>query len=178
MLYDLGYVEIGMDHFALKTDSLYKAVENKTLHRNFMGYSAGKTKLMVGLGMSSISDSWYSFAQNVKTVEEYQEIVNNGEFPVFRGHLLHDEDLVIREHILNMMCHLETNWSDERLKFTDLNKSLEKLKEMENDGLVVISENGLTIPEKGRPFVRNICMAFDLRLIANKPTTKVFSSTI
>jgi len=178
MLYDLGYVEIGMDHFALKSDSLYKAVEGKTLHRNFMGYSAGKTKLMVGLGMSSISDSWYSFAQNVKTVEEYQEIVNNGEFPVFRGHLLHDEDLVIREHILNMMCHLETNWSDERLKFTDLSKSLEKLAEMEKDGLVVISEDGLTIPEKGRPFVRNICMAFDLRLIANKPTTKVFSSTI
>jgi len=178
MLYDLGYVEIGMDHFALKSDSLYKAVEGKTLHRNFMGYSAGKTKLMVGLGMSSISDSWYSFAQNVKTVEEYQEIVNNGEFPVFRGHLLHDEDLVIREHILNMMCHLETNWSDERLQFTDLDKSLEKLTEMENDGLVVISEDGLTIPEKGRPFVRNICMAFDLRLIANKPTTKVFSSTI
>jgi oxygen-independent coproporphyrinogen-3 oxidase len=178
MLYDIGYVEIGMDHFALKSDSLYKAVETKTLHRNFMGYSAGKTKLMVGLGMSSISDSWYSFAQNVKTVEEYQEVVNNGEFPVFRGHLLHDEDLVIREHILNMMCHLETDWSDERLKFTDLKFSLEKLAEMQKDGLVVISENGLTIPEKGRPFVRNICMAFDLRLIANKPTTKVFSSTI
>jgi len=178
MLYDIGYVEIGMDHFALKTDSLYKAVEGKTLHRNFMGYSAGKTKLMVGLGMSSIGDSWYSFAQNVKTVEDYQEIVNNGDFPVFRGHLLHEEDLVIREHILNMMCHLETNWKEERLQFTDLKLSLEKLTEMEKDGLVVISENGLTIPEKGRPFVRNICMAFDLRLIANKPTTKVFSSTI
>ncbi len=178
MLYDIGYVEIGMDHFALKTDSLYKAVESKTLHRNFMGYSAGKTKLMVGLGMSSISDSWYSFAQNVKTVEEYQEVVNNGKFPVFRGHLLHEEDLVIREHILNMMCHLETNWDEKRLQFADLKLSLEKLTEMEKDGLVVISENGLTIPEKGRPFVRNICMAFDLRLIANKPTTKVFSSTI
>jgi len=178
LLYEIGYVEIGMDHFALKTDSLYKALKGKTLHRNFMGYSAGKTKLMVGLGMSSISDSWYSFAQNVKTVEEYQEIVNNGEFPVFRGHLLHNEDLVIREHILNMMCHLKTSWEDKRLQFTDLKKSLEKLTEMEKDGLVVISKNGLTIPEKGRPFVRNICMAFDLRLIANKPTTKVFSSTI
>ena len=66
---ELGYKEIGMDHFALKTDGLYKAVKNKTLHRNFMGYTSGKTQLMVGLGMSSISDSWYSFAQNVKTVE-------------------------------------------------------------------------------------------------------------
>jgi len=178
MLNDLGYVEIGMDHFALKSDSLYKAVETKSLHRNFMGYSAGKTKLMVGLGMSSISDSWYSFAQNVKTVEDYQDIVNNGELPIFRGHLLTKEDLVIREHILNMMCHLETNWEEKRLQFPKLNEALKRLSEMEKDGLVVISENGLTIPEKGRPFVRNICMAFDLRLIANKPTTQVFSSTV
>lgn len=78
----LGYVEIGMDHFALKTDSLFKATEHKTLHRNFMGYTANKTQLMVGLGMSAISDSWYAFAQNVKTVKEYQQIVNSGEIPI------------------------------------------------------------------------------------------------
>ena len=66
---DLGYVEIGMDHFALKTDSMHQALQTKSLHRNFMGYTAGKTKLMIGLGMSSISDSWYSFAQNIKSVE-------------------------------------------------------------------------------------------------------------
>ena len=64
---ELGYVEIGMDHFALPSDSLYKATEEQTLHRNFMGYTSSKTQLMIGLGMSSISDSWYGFAQNVKT---------------------------------------------------------------------------------------------------------------
>lgn len=178
MLHDLGYYEIGMDHFALKTDNLYEAMVNKTLHRNFMGYTAGKTKLMVGLGMSSISDSWYSFAQNVKTVEEYQELVNKGEFPLLRGHLLNEEDLVIREHILNIMCHFETDWSDSRLQFPELNDSLKRLEEMEKDGLVVLTETGLSIPEKARPYVRNICMAFDLRLLRNKPTTKVFSMTI
>ncbi len=178
LLGDLGYYEIGMDHFALKTDSLYKAVEDKTLHRNFMGYAAGKTKLMIGLGMSSISDSWYSFAQNVKTVEEYQDLVNEGEIPVFRGHLLTEEDLIIREHILNIMCHFETSWSEERLKFPELNACLERLREMEADGLVMISENGLSVPDKARPFVRNICMAFDLRLIRNKPATRIFSMTI
>ncbi len=178
MLYDLGYVEIGMDHFALKTDSLYKAMEDKTLHRNFMGYTAGKTKLMVGLGMSSISDSWYSFAQNVKTVEAYQEIVNQGKFPVFRGHLLTDEDLIIRTHILNLMCHFETRFDNQDLQFPELNQSIERLKELEKDGLVHINNNSISIPEKGRPFVRNICMAFDLRLIRNKPTTQVFSSTV
>lgn len=72
MLAGAGYVEIGMDHFALKSDSLYKAVENKKLHRNFMGYTSSKTKVMIGLGVSAISDSWTGFAQNVKTIEEYQ----------------------------------------------------------------------------------------------------------
>jgi oxygen-independent coproporphyrinogen-3 oxidase len=178
MLAELGYVEVGMDHFALKTDNLYEAMDKKSLHRNFMGYTAGKTKLMVGLGMSSISDSWYSFAQNVKTVEEYQTLVNKGEIPLLRGHLLTEEDLVIREHILNIMCHFETSWEDNRLKFPELNECLDRLKEMEKDGLVIISDNGLRLPEASRPFVRNICMAFDLRLVRNKPETRVFSMTI
>ncbi len=178
MLDELGYVEIGMDHFALKSDNMHEAMVKKSLHRNFMGYTAGKTKLMIGIGMSSISDSWYSFAQNVKTVEEYQEIVNKGEIPLLRGHLLNEEDLVIREHILNIMCHFETSWKEDRLKFPELENCLEYLKEMEKDGLVEISSEGLKLPEGARPFVRNICMAFDLRLLRNKPKTRVFSMTI
>ncbi|MEX1001616.1 MAG: oxygen-independent coproporphyrinogen III oxidase [Crocinitomicaceae bacterium] len=178
MLGDLGYVEIGMDHFALKSDNLYKALVNKTLHRNFMGYTADKTQLMIGLGMSSISDSWYSFAQNVKSVEEYQKIVGEGEIPLLRGHLLTDEDLIIRKHILNIMCHFETSWKDDSLKFPELAACLERLSEMQEDGLVEISDEGLRLPEHARPFVRNICMAFDLRLLRNKPTTRVFSMTI
>mgnify|MGYP000108749045 FL=1 len=178
MLHEIGYVEIGMDHFALPSDNMHEAMVNKTLHRNFIGYTAGKTKLMIGLGMSSISDSWYSFAQNVKTVEEYQEIVNKGEIPLLRGHLLSDEDLVIREHILNIMCHFETNWSEPRLQFPELNECIELLREMEKDGLVEFTENGMKLPEEARPFVRNICMAFDLKLLRNKPSTRVFSMTI
>lgn len=178
MLGEIGYVEIGMDHFALPTDNLYQAMVDKTLHRNFMGYTAGKTKLMIGLGMSSISDSWYSFAQNVKTVEEYQKIVNQGEIPVFKGHLLTKEDLIIREHILNIMCHFETSWKEERLQFPALNNCIERLQEMADDGLVILSENGLRLPEHAHPFVRNVCMAFDLRLLRKKPTTRVFSMTI
>ncbi|CAG5080092.1 oxygen-independent coproporphyrinogen III oxidase [Parvicella tangerina] len=178
LLAELGYVEIGMDHFALPTDSLYQAMENKSLHRNFMGYTAGKTQLMVGLGMSSISDSWYSFAQNDKTVEEYQDIVNEGRIPIFRGHHLTEEDLIIRKHILEIMCHFETSWEDDALKFPELDECLERLQEMKEDGLVEITSTGLKVPEQARPFVRNICMAFDLRLIRNKPTTRIFSMTI
>lgn len=178
LLHDLGYVEIGMDHFALKTDSMHKAMENKTLHRNFMGYTASKTQLMIGLGMSSISDSWYAFAQNAKTVEEYTELVNQGKIPIFRGHELSEEDLVIRKHILNIMCHFETSWATDDMKFPELQESIERLREMESDGLVDISEDGLKLPEHARPFVRNVCMAFDLQLIRNKPTTRIFSMTI
>lgn len=178
MFDELGYVEIGMDHFALKTDSMYKSLEAKSLHRNFMGYTASNTQLMIGLGMSSISDSWYSFAQNAKTVEEYTKLVEEGKIPIFRGHLLSEEDQIIRRHILNIMCHFETSWEAEKLQFEGLEDCLERLKEMANDGLVNITENGLTVPEAARPFVRNVCMAFDLRLIRNKPKTRIFSMTI
>lgn len=178
MLHDLGYVEIGMDHFALTTDSMYEAMVEKRLHRNFMGYTTGTNQLMVGLGMSSISDSWYSFAQNSKSVEEYQELVSQGQIPIFRGHKLSDEDLVIRKHILNIMCHFETSWEDERLQFPELPECLERLEEMESDGLVHIDGNRLTLPEEARPFVRNVCMAFDLQMLRNKPSTRIFSMTI
>ena len=178
MLEDAGYIEIGMDHFALKSDSLYKAVENKELHRNFMGYTESKTQLMVGLGVSSISDSWYSFAQNVKTVEEYQELVSQNIIPVYRGHVLNNEDLMIRKHILNLMCQLKTTWTNEESKFAELPEVLVKLQEMEDDGLVIIGNNSIQVTEAGRPFVRNVCMAFDVLLQRNQPETQLFSMTI
>ena len=167
-----------MDHFALPHDSLYKALENKTLHRNFMGYTSGKTEVMIGLGMSSISDSWYAFAQNVKTVEEYEQLVDKDEIPIFRGHLLNKEDLLIRKHILNIMCRLETSWADKDMYFDEIDEVLNRLQEMIDDGLVIIDKNSLTVPEHARPFIRNICMAFDLRLIRDKSSTRIFSMTI
>lgn len=174
----LGYEEIGMDHFALKSDSLFQSLKNGKLHRNFMGYTASKTRLMIGLGMSAIGDSWYAFAQNEKTVPEYEARARRGELPVFRGHLLTDEDRVIRQHILNIMCHFETSWDKQDSQFPELAKCLRKLEEMEADGLVKLSEHKLAVPDAARPFVRNICMAFDLRLIRNAPDTRIFSMTI
>ncbi|SRX55101.1 oxygen-independent coproporphyrinogen III oxidase [Aequorivita sp. CIP111184] len=178
MLEEAGYIEIGMDHFALKTDSLYNALEEKKLHRNFMGYTDSKTQLMIGLGVSAIGDSWYSFGQNSKNVEEYQELVEQGILPVYRGHMLNEEDLIIRKHILNMMCRLETSWEDDSLLFDELPEVLLKLKEMEDDGILQFGSKKLQITEKGRPFVRNVCMAFDVLLQRSKPETQLFSMTI
>lgn len=177
LLEELGYIEIGMDHFALEHDDLYQSLIQNKLHRNFMGYTSSKTQLMVGLGMSAISDSWYAFAQNVKTVEEYQKIVEEGEIPVFRGHILDNEDLTIRKHILNLMCQLETSW-DLQTSFPEIENAIEKLKEMESDGLVEIFDNRIKITEKGRAFTRNVAMVFDLRMMRNKPETRIFSMTI
>lgn len=173
-----GYVEIGMDHFALPSDSLYKAIENETLHRNFMGYTAGKTKLMIGLGASSISDSWYGFAQNEKKVEDYETKVKNGIIPIFRGHKLTSKDLIVRKHILNIMCKMETSWQDDSMKFNELESIKQNLKEMINDNLITINNNTLKVKEEGRKFLRNVCMAFDLKLMENKPNTQLFSMTI
>ncbi|WP_417886987.1 oxygen-independent coproporphyrinogen III oxidase [Zunongwangia sp.] len=178
LLLEAGYQEIGMDHFALPKDELAKNQHTKKIHRNFMGYTTETTQIMIGLGVSAIGDSWYGFGQNVKNIEEYKNFVERGSFPIYRGHILNDEDLVIRRHILNLMCKLETSWQDEKLLFPELPDVLIKLKEMENDGILKIGDKNITITEKGRAFVRNVCMAFDLRLQRNKPETKLFSMTI
>lgn len=178
LLFENGYHEIGMDHFALKTDSLYDAFENGKLHRNFMGYSSSKTQLMIGLGVSSISDSWYSFAQNVKNLEDYYQILEWDKLPVYRGHLLTNEDLIIRKHILNLMCQFVTSWENKETYFKEIPEVLIQLKEMENDGLLIINKDSIQVTDAGKPYVRNICMAFDLRLKRKTPDTQLFSMTI
>jgi len=173
-----GYHEIGMDHFALEKDAMYQSFQAGTLHRNFMGYTASKTQVMIGLGISSISDSWYSFAQNVKTIEEYYECLARNEIPVFKGHVLNQEDLIIRQHILNLMCSFSTSWENSEMLFPEIDEVLEQLEEMAQDGLIQFSDSSVTILEKGKPFVRNICMAFDLRLKRRMPENRIFSMTI
>jgi oxygen-independent coproporphyrinogen-3 oxidase len=173
-----GYHEIGMDHFALKDDSLFVSAKQGKLHRNFMGYTASKTQLMIGLGVSSISDSWYAFAQNEKSIEAYYARLEENPIPVYRGHILTNEDIIIRKHIVNLMCQFKTSWEDPSLQFSELPIVLEQLNELEQDGLLHLKKNTITVTEKGKPFVRNICMAFDLHLLRKAPETKLFSMTI
>lgn len=173
-----GYHEIGMDHFALDRDEMYQAFHAGTLHRNFMGYTSSKTQVMIGLGLSSISDSWYSFAQNEKNLEAYYSCLENDEIPVVKGHVLSVEDLKIRQHILNLMCTFQTSWSDQAMDFAERGDVIQQLVEMQHDGLLSIEADRIVITEQGKPFVRNICMAFDLHLKRRKPETQIFSMTI
>jgi oxygen-independent coproporphyrinogen-3 oxidase len=178
-LYELGkelfiqanYLDIGMDHFALPNDTLFDAFHNGSLHRNFMGYTTNTTKLLVGLGCSSISDTWEGFAQNIKTVEEYQKAVNEGHFPIFKGHSLTEEDLVIRQHILDLMCQHKTAVDGY------YHESKDKFKEFINDGLIEVKDNTIYITETGKLFLRNVCLAFDKRYWKKVPEGNLFSTT-
>ena len=173
-----GYHEIGMDHFALDRDEMYQSFKAGTLHRNFMGYTSSKTQVMIGLGVSSISDSWYSFAQNEKVLDDYYARLEKNEIPVFKGHVLSPEDLKIRKHILNLMCTFETSWAESSMDFPERVDVIQQLTEMQQDGLLQIENDRIIITEQGKPFVRNICMAFDLRLKRRKPETQIFSMTV
>lgn len=166
-----NYSDIGMDHFALPNDALFEAFKEGKLHRNFMGYTTNTTKLLIGLGCSSISDTWDAFAQNIKTVEEYQKVVNEGRFPIFKGHSLTKDDLAIRQHILDLMCKHETPISVYFIK--NKNRFIDFI----NDDLLELKNDKIIIKENGKLFLRNICLAFDKRYWKNVPKNSTFSTT-
>ncbi len=171
-----GYSDIGMDHFSLPGDDLLEACNNGKLHRNFMGYTPNKTKLLIGLGCSSISDTWDAFCQNIKTVEEYQACVEQGKFPIGKGHILTNEDLKIRQHILNLMCRYETDFSS-LCNQPLFEKIKTKLTELVNDDLIRITGHKISLSGQGKLFLRNICLALDKRYWQKMPDKNIFSTT-
>lgn len=173
-----GYLEIGMDHFALPHDALYKALETKTLHRNFMGYTPFKTQLMIGLGASAIGDSWDVFVQNEKTIDAYQKQVQAGELPIFRSHILDATDQLMRHHILQLMTCFETRWSADDLQNEAFQEALSRLAPLEADGLITIAPFQINITAQGHNFLRNICMAFDTHYWQKQPEGQLFSQAV
>ena len=178
MLEAVGYREVGMDHFALETDSLWKASLDGSLHRNFMGYTSRQVAPLIALGVSSIGDSWGAFAQNEKLLETYQARVEKGELPLLRGHVLDEEDRILRRHILNLMTRFETSWETAAEYTPHLETIADRLEELKRDGLLELEGRRCRVTPRGRPFLRNVCMAFDARLVRQAPATQLFSKTI
>ncbi len=172
-LIDFGYLEIGMDHFALKKDGLSQALSEQRLHRNFMGYTDQKTDLLLGLGVSSISESADHFHQNEKLLPTYEENLMSQKIPTHRGHFLSDLDCSDRKNILQLMTKYEIELSP-----TQLIDAREFLKELISDRLVKIEDNLLQVTAEGKPFIRNICVLFDTHMRKKNPQQKVFSSSI
>ena len=163
-LNQLGYTNIGMDHFALPEDELNKAWQNKTLHRNFMGYTTQTGGMLLGLGVSSISDTGVAFAQNDKVLAHYYRRIAAGQLAVQKGHFLTDEDRVFRRHILDIACQgqtiFDTAWSAVLQEWT-----FPVLGELAVDGIVELDDEHVRLTEAGRPFLRHVCKAFDLHLL-------------
>lgn len=173
-LKEAGYIEIGMDHFALPTDSLSKARASKSLHRNFMGYTENRTDVLLGLGVSSISETPDCFHQNEKVLPLYEKKVQADQIPTLRGHRLTAEDRAQREQILKFMCQGELKLRDQA-QIEDV-KSF--LKDMLDDKLVELDGDLLKITDLGRPFLRNACVVLDQRLRQQKPETRIFSKAL
>jgi oxygen-independent coproporphyrinogen III oxidase len=168
-----GYVYIGMDHFALPGDALAVAKRQGRLHRNFQGYSTQADCDLIALGISSIGKVGATYSQNAKTMEEYCDLLDQGKLPVVRGLALSRDDLARRAVIMALMCQgqlvfesIETAWLlDFKSYFA---AELDQMKELEEQGMVVMDESGIQVTAQGWFFVRAVAMKFDKYLQADR----------
>jgi len=184
LLTQAGYVAIGMDHYAKADDDLAKALQNKTLHRNFQGYATRETTGQVyGFGSSSITQLWGGYIQNVKTSKQYITAIEAGGLAPEKAYLMTNDNLVTREVITEIMCNGRINFEEIGKQFgktaNEVKKIVaynpEKLTDFLKDDLVSINKNEINIHKEGFFIVRNIAMAFDPLL---KNTNAMYSKTI
>jgi len=173
---EAGYCDVGMDHFVKGTDSLFQARKEGQLHRNFMGYTHAREKLLLGLGVSAISDVGDAYWQNVKTVEGYQDQLLAGHFPAFKGHLHTDDDLLRKHHILQLACYFKTNWHPKEWEQMLANGILDRLEARQAEGLLKLATCGATLTAQGKDLLRLCCAAFDAYL--PQQSEGVFSKAI
>ncbi len=178
-----GYVYIGMDHFAKPGDELVKAQREKTLHRNFQGYTTHKNCDIYAFGASAISQTDEVYAQNFKRLLDYESHVNAGHLPVERGLRITRDDKIRRDAISSVMCDLSlerepfaAQWGIEFNAYFE--SALQSLKALEQDGLVRTSAERIGVTEIGRFFLRNIAMCFDAYLAAEQQNKPRYSRTI
>lgn len=171
LLIAAGYFEIGMDHFALPSDSLYKSYIKKELHRNFMGYTVQRSKVLLGLGPSSLSDAWTAFSQNEKDYKTWRELILKNKNAIIHGHILSERELHIRRKILDLMCEFETTLEEDDL---DPDQK-EKIRTLIADKILTKDEKNYQATPLGKHFIRNICMAIDDSYLKGQ---QIFSNTV
>ncbi len=177
-----GYVYIGMDHFALPTDALAIAQRQGRLHRNFQGYSTQPDCDLIGLGVSSIGKIGATYSQNAKTMEEYCDFLDQGEFPVVRGLALSRDDVLRRAVIMALMCQGVVSFeSIELAHLIEFRKyfaaEIEALQKLAEQGLVTLNDTGIQVTTMGWFFVRAVAMVFDKYLQTDRTRAR-FSKII
>ena len=187
-LTNAGYINIGMDHYALDDDELVIAQRNHTLGRNFQGYTTRKDCELIGFGLSAISQTNDTYAQNHKKINYYENAIANDDFATMRGCRLTKDDQIRRSAISKIMCHLELD-KNEFLKkwgidFNDyFNQAQLQLEPLVEDELLYSDDNKISVTSKGLPFIRNIAMCFDAYLekpidITSNKKLPSFSKTV
>lgn len=177
-----GYIHIGMDHYALPEDSLSKALQNNTLHRNFQGYTTQKDTDLIGFGASAISKLDSAFAQNHTQLSDYSRALMEDSLPIAKGIALSQDDQIRSEVIQQIMCRSEVNLEQTLDRFLNnasaltlreyLRDDLTRLKPFYQDGLLEQSNEGFRLTDQGRYFMRPIAAVFD-RYYTNSPTSDV-----
>jgi oxygen-independent coproporphyrinogen-3 oxidase len=169
MLIGAGYVYIGMDHFARPEDELAIAQREGSLYRNFQGYSTHASCDMIGMGVTAIGSIGNSFSQNVRTEDQYYEALDQQHLPLLRGYELNADDLLRREVISQLICHFRLEFAAIEQQFDIaffdyFADELEALAQMQEDGLLTVSDRGIEVSPAGMLLIRNICMVFDAYL--------------
>jgi len=173
-----------MDHFSLPLDELAVAQRNRTLHRNFQGYTTKAGADLYGMGVSAISSIGSAYAQNRREIPIYQEEASSRGLATFRGYRLSQDDVLRRAVISRLLCHtvipkgeIEREFS---ISFDEyFAPEVERLEELRSEGLVELSSGEIRVMPIGRIFIRNVAMVFDRYLheqqMDNKP---LFSKTL
>ena len=174
MLQDAGYVRVGMDHFVKPDDELYTALKSGQLHRNFQGYCTRRTTAQVyAFGATGISQLETAYVQNTKDLEEYVKLVGAGKLPVKKGYTLNAQEQQVREVVDMLMCNYAVTLSEAQRQA--VNYDLERLREMEADGLITLDGDSIRMTEDSAAFVRNVAALLDPLM---QHTTKSFSKPL
>ncbi len=182
-LQERGYMMIGMDHFAQPHDELYKAFCEKTLRRNFQGYTTKRGTQTIGIGLSAIGEGQFYYAQNHKELHEYEKSLDKGILPLYKGITLSEEDYLRKTIIMEIMSNLKLDYTaineTFKINFCEYFKHvLDEMKEFEQIGLVELKPDSLEVTADGILLVRNLVMPFDSFLKKSVHTQKQFSKTI
>lgn len=178
-----GYKMVGMDHFAKPEDELFKAIEKGELHRNFQGYTTKGGADLIGIGLTSIGNGVDYYAQNFKELEPWENAIDNGDLPVYKGYRLSDDDMlrqfVIMELMSNFSLNIKRVEEEFKINFKEyFDDAIKALKEFEDAQLLKITDNKIKVSQTGSMLIRNICMPFDAYLNKIPEEKRRFSKTI
>ena len=178
-----GYNYIGMDHFALPEDELSSALENRTLYRNFMGYTPKSNVDLIGIGMTAISEFSRYFIQNQKTLKSYQNSIDLDGLAGCRGIQLSRDDQIRKWTILRLICHFYLSFEEFESEFgigfkEYFAEEMDEVRELQNDGILEVAENSISVVNHGKILVRNVCMVFDAYLKKQEVPKVKYSKTI